>query len=227
MINLATAERVRRGRTRWSAAAAGCAGRHLGQRRTGGGRRPHGGQSDRPARYWLLNDIPSRRCRRAGCDVHIHSGVGLGTGVVLVEPGTDRDRSREKTLHVDSTTFIVDAQGVATWISAINARAFGDPRHVQRRERPAVGDSVGDRTEHQLHAATGADEDSARSGHMRARARCRRGVAVRPRGARHTAFLDLHVYDATDGTVGVVGGFGIGAPAAVATMESSTLSSRP
>lgn len=41
-----------------------------------------------------------------------------------------------------------------------------------------------------------------------------------PRGPRHTAFLDLHVYDATDGTVGVVGGFGIGAPAAVATLES-------
>jgi nucleoside phosphorylase len=41
-----------------------------------------------------------------------------------------------------------------------------------------------------------------------------------PRGGRQTAFLDLHLYDATDGTVGVVGGFGIGAPAAVATMES-------
>jgi len=41
-----------------------------------------------------------------------------------------------------------------------------------------------------------------------------------PRGRRNTAFLDLHVLDATDGTVGVIGGFGIGAPAAVATMES-------
>jgi uridine phosphorylase len=41
-----------------------------------------------------------------------------------------------------------------------------------------------------------------------------------PRGRRNTAFLDLHVFDATDGHVGVVGGFGIGAPAAVATMES-------
>lgn len=41
-----------------------------------------------------------------------------------------------------------------------------------------------------------------------------------PRGTRQTAFLDLHLFDATDGTVGVVGGFGIGAPAAVATMES-------
>ncbi len=41
-----------------------------------------------------------------------------------------------------------------------------------------------------------------------------------PRGRRNSAFLDLHVFDATDGRVGVVGGFGIGAPAAVATMES-------
>ncbi len=41
-----------------------------------------------------------------------------------------------------------------------------------------------------------------------------------PRGRRNSAFLDLHVLDATDGTVGVIGGFGIGAPAAVATMES-------
>ena len=41
-----------------------------------------------------------------------------------------------------------------------------------------------------------------------------------PRGRRNTAFLDLHLFDATDGEVGVVGGFGIGAPAAVATMES-------
>ena len=41
-----------------------------------------------------------------------------------------------------------------------------------------------------------------------------------PRGRRNTAFLDLHLFDDTDGHVGVVGGFGIGAPAAVATMES-------
>ena len=41
-----------------------------------------------------------------------------------------------------------------------------------------------------------------------------------PRGRRGSAFLDLHLLDATDGTVGVIGGFGIGAPAAVATMES-------
>lgn len=41
-----------------------------------------------------------------------------------------------------------------------------------------------------------------------------------PRGRRNTAFLDLHTFDATEGTVGVVGGFGIGAPAAVSIMES-------
>ena len=41
-----------------------------------------------------------------------------------------------------------------------------------------------------------------------------------PRGRRQSAFLDLHTFDATGGAVGVVGGFGIGAPAAVATMES-------
>jgi uridine phosphorylase len=41
-----------------------------------------------------------------------------------------------------------------------------------------------------------------------------------PRGRRNTAFLDLHVFDVTGGAVGVIGGFGIGAPAAVATMES-------
>ena len=41
-----------------------------------------------------------------------------------------------------------------------------------------------------------------------------------PRGRSNTAFLDLHLFDATGGEVGVVGGFGIGAPAAVATMES-------
>ena len=41
-----------------------------------------------------------------------------------------------------------------------------------------------------------------------------------PRGRRNTAFLDLHVLDRTDATVGVVGGFGIGAPAATATLES-------
>jgi uridine phosphorylase len=41
-----------------------------------------------------------------------------------------------------------------------------------------------------------------------------------PRGRRNTAFLDLHLFDDTGGAVGVVGGFGIGAPAAVATLES-------
>ncbi len=41
-----------------------------------------------------------------------------------------------------------------------------------------------------------------------------------PRGRRHTAFLDLHVFDDTDRTVGVIGGFGIGAPAAVSALES-------
>jgi uridine phosphorylase len=41
-----------------------------------------------------------------------------------------------------------------------------------------------------------------------------------PRGRRATAFLDLHVFDDTGGSVGVIGGFGIGAPAAVAAMES-------
>jgi uridine phosphorylase len=41
-----------------------------------------------------------------------------------------------------------------------------------------------------------------------------------PRGPRHTAFLDLHLFDSTGGTVGVIGGFGIGAPAAVSAMES-------
>ncbi len=41
-----------------------------------------------------------------------------------------------------------------------------------------------------------------------------------PRGRRHTAFLDLHVFDDTDQTVGVIGGFGIGAPAAVSALES-------
>ncbi|HET6953573.1 MAG TPA: nucleoside phosphorylase [Acidimicrobiales bacterium] len=41
-----------------------------------------------------------------------------------------------------------------------------------------------------------------------------------PRGRRHTAFLDLHTFDGTDGTVGVTGGFGIGAPAAANIVES-------
>jgi uridine phosphorylase len=41
-----------------------------------------------------------------------------------------------------------------------------------------------------------------------------------PRGRRHTAFLDLHTFDATGGAVGVVGGFGIGAPAATSILES-------
>lgn len=41
-----------------------------------------------------------------------------------------------------------------------------------------------------------------------------------PRGDRHTAFLDLYTFDATGGTVGVIGGFGIGAPAATSAVES-------
>ena len=41
-----------------------------------------------------------------------------------------------------------------------------------------------------------------------------------PRGRRNTAFLDLHTFDDTRGTVGVIGGFGIGAPAAVSVLES-------
>ena len=41
-----------------------------------------------------------------------------------------------------------------------------------------------------------------------------------PRGGRNSAFLDLHVFDDTNQTVGVIGGFGIGAPAAVAALES-------
>jgi uridine phosphorylase len=40
-----------------------------------------------------------------------------------------------------------------------------------------------------------------------------------PPEARASAFLDLHTYDDSDGTVGVIGGFGIGAPAAVSVME--------
>ena len=41
-----------------------------------------------------------------------------------------------------------------------------------------------------------------------------------PPGSRPTAFLDLHTVDDTDGTVGVIGGFGIGAPAATSVLES-------
>jgi uridine phosphorylase len=41
-----------------------------------------------------------------------------------------------------------------------------------------------------------------------------------PPETRPTAFLDLHTFDDTDGTVGVIGGFGIGAPAATAIVES-------
>jgi uridine phosphorylase len=41
-----------------------------------------------------------------------------------------------------------------------------------------------------------------------------------PRGRRNTAFLDLHTFDDTDATVGVIGGFGIGAPAATSAFES-------
>jgi uridine phosphorylase len=38
-------------------------------------------------------------------------------------------------------------------------------------------------------------------------------------GSRPSAFLDVHTFDDTGGTVGVVGGFGIGAPAAVSILE--------
>jgi uridine phosphorylase len=41
-----------------------------------------------------------------------------------------------------------------------------------------------------------------------------------PPETRPTAFLDLHTFDDTDGTVGVIGGFGIGAPAATSIVES-------
>jgi uridine phosphorylase len=41
-----------------------------------------------------------------------------------------------------------------------------------------------------------------------------------PGTGRHTAFLDLHTFDHTGGTVGVIGGFGIGAPAATSVLES-------
>jgi uridine phosphorylase len=41
-----------------------------------------------------------------------------------------------------------------------------------------------------------------------------------PGGGRTTAFLDLHTFDDTGGTVGVIGGFGIGAPAATSALES-------
>src|SRR5918997_109401 len=43
-----------------------------------------------------------------------------------------------------------------------------------------------------------------------------------PRGRRDTAFLGLHTFDDTGGTVGVIGGFGIGAPAATSVLESLT-----
>jgi uridine phosphorylase len=47
------------------------------------------------------------------------------------------------------------------------------------------------------------------------------GVSPFAPGARSdTAFLDLHTFDDTHGTVGVIGGFGIGAPAAVSVLES-------
>jgi uridine phosphorylase len=38
-------------------------------------------------------------------------------------------------------------------------------------------------------------------------------------GARRSAFMRLHTFDDTGGSVGVIGGFGIGAPAATAIME--------
>ena len=45
-------------------------------------------------------------------------------------------------------------------------------------------------------------------------------VPFAPRGRRSSAFLDLHVFEDTSETVGVIGGFGIGAPAAVSALES-------
>jgi uridine phosphorylase len=51
----------------------------------------------------------------------------------------------------------------------------------------------------------------------------RRGAGVSPfapRGPRNSAFLDLHTFDDTGGAVGVIGGFGIGAPAATSVLES-------
>ena len=51
----------------------------------------------------------------------------------------------------------------------------------------------------------------------------RRGDGVSPfapRGRRDTAFLGLHTFDDTGGTIGVIGGFGIGAPAATSVLES-------
>src|SRR5262245_7875799 len=38
-------------------------------------------------------------------------------------------------------------------------------------------------------------------------------------GARRSAFMHLHTFDETGGAVGVVGGFGVGAPAATIVME--------
>ena len=38
-------------------------------------------------------------------------------------------------------------------------------------------------------------------------------------GARRSAFMQLHTFDDTAGTVGVIGGFGVGAPAATIIME--------
>jgi uridine phosphorylase len=45
-------------------------------------------------------------------------------------------------------------------------------------------------------------------------------TAFAPREERPTAFLGLHSFDATDGRVGVIGGFGIGAPAATVILET-------
>jgi uridine phosphorylase len=46
------------------------------------------------------------------------------------------------------------------------------------------------------------------------------GAHGAPSGPRHTAFLDLHTFDGTGGRVGVIGGFGIGAPAATSAFEA-------
>jgi uridine phosphorylase len=41
-----------------------------------------------------------------------------------------------------------------------------------------------------------------------------------PRAGRRAPFLDLHTFDDTGGRIGVIGGFGIGAPAAANVLES-------
>jgi uridine phosphorylase len=45
-------------------------------------------------------------------------------------------------------------------------------------------------------------------------------VPFAPTGRANTAFLQLHTFNETGGEVGVIGGFGIGAPAATSALES-------